>query len=88
MTTLDGSIDVIRDWTAGDKISIEFDTGTVTVGELVSGTDIGAAVGEGIFYNTANGRLYLFDSADDSRTLFGVLVNTPNDLAFTDFVIV
>lgn len=88
LTTLDGSIDAIRDWTAGDKISIEFDTGTVTIGELVSGTDIGAAVGEGIFYNTANGRLYLFDSADGARTLFGVLVNTPNDLAFTDFLIV
>lgn len=87
--SLDGTFDSIRDWQDGDRISLASDLGNgidltlVTVGTTTRGLE-----GEGLFYNSANGRLYLFDSDNDVLTHFATLAKKPASLDAGDFLIV
>lgn len=80
---LTGGVDRIADWTEGDHISIDAVGFGIDVSgglTVVSGTSASLLTTDGVFYNTASGRLYAFDADTDTLTAFALITAKPASL--------
>lgn len=78
-----GGVDRIADWTDGDQISIDAAAFGIDVSgglTVVSGTSASLLTTDGVFYNTASGRLYAFDADTDTLTAFALIAAKPASL--------
>lgn len=80
-------VDRIADWEDGDHIAVDAAAYGIDVSgglTVVSGTHASALTTDGVFYNTASGRLYAYDADADTLTAFAVFTVKPASLDATD----